>query len=133
LRPRLLRRLRPPRAGRLPPRLRPRLQPVVPRPLRPHDRPAGPRPRAGAGPGRRALVVAGGDPPPPELVHRLWADLVVAADSGAAAVLAAGRVPHLVVGDLDSLDQPLPPGAEVERHPRDKDQSDLELAVAAAV
>jgi thiamine pyrophosphokinase len=54
-------------------------------------------------------------------------DLVIAADGGA---LAAPRV-DLLIGDLDSL----PDGTTarlVERHPEEKDASDLELALDAA-
>jgi thiamine pyrophosphokinase len=54
-------------------------------------------------------------------------DLVIAADGGA---LAAPRV-DLLIGDLDSLpDGPTAP--LVERHPEEKDASDLELALDAA-
>jgi thiamine pyrophosphokinase len=54
--------------------------------------------------------------------------LVIAADGGA---LAAPRV-DLLIGDLDSL----PAGTtarQVERHPEEKDASDLELALDAAL
>ena len=85
-----------------------------------------------------ALVVAGGpdavDVGP--LADR--ADLVVAADGGLDHLVAAGRWPDLVVGDLDSVtDAALAAaearGVEVRRHPVDKDETDLELALTAAV
>jgi thiamine pyrophosphokinase len=65
------------------------------------------------------------------------ADLVVGADGGAAAVLAAGSRPDAVVGDFDSLAPRdhtalAAAGAQVVRHPRDKDQTDLELALLLA-
>ena len=71
-------------------------------------------------------------------VDALWlneADLVVAADSGAAWLATIGRRPDAVVGDLDSVDPELVRGLEadgvvVERHPIDKDSSDCELALA---
>jgi len=85
-----------------------------------------------------AVVVADGDPAPEdaELVRR--ADLLVAADGGARWIQSLGVVPHLVVGDLDSLDQATiaglsGAGARVERYPSDKDASDTELAVEAAL
>ncbi|MBA4370593.1 MAG: thiamine diphosphokinase [Coriobacteriaceae bacterium] len=64
-------------------------------------------------------------------------ELVVAADGGAALCRRLGVKPHLVVGDLDSLD-PLEVAAleaapiPIERHPRAKDRTDLDLAVEAA-
>ena len=71
-----------------------------------------------------------------ELLER--ADLVIAADGGAATLDRLGRRPDLVVGDLDSIEpEPLArlegAGTRVERHPIDKDASDTELAIAAAL
>jgi thiamine pyrophosphokinase len=92
-----------------------------------------------ARPSSTALVFAGGDPLPPELAERLpGADaLVVAADSGLAHALALGREVDVVVGDFDSAEPEMVAAAElagatVERHPVAKDQTDLELALAAA-
>ena len=53
----------------------------------------------------RVLVVANGEPPSGDLLHRLAAraDLVVAADGGAIVALNAGITPDAVVGDLDSV------------------------------
>jgi thiamine pyrophosphokinase len=85
-----------------------------------------------------ALVFAGGDPLPPALAARLPADaLVIAADSGLAGARALGRRVDLVVGDLDSVDPGMLEAAEaagtsVERHPEEKDATDLELALEAA-
>lgn len=84
-----------------------------------------------------ALVVATGAPV--EAVAAAdRADLVVAADGGIVALLAAGRSAHIVIGDADSapsaaLDEAAAAGAEIRRHPAGKDESDLELALAAAV
>jgi thiamine pyrophosphokinase len=82
-----------------------------------------------------AIVAAGGD-----LLDETWhsalpADaLIVAADSGLAQVYALGRVPNVVVGDFDSVDpehlaRAELDGARIERHPTDKDATDLELAL----
>ena len=65
------------------------------------------------------------------------ADLIVAADGGARHALAAGIVPDLIVGDLDSLEKDLAleaerRGASLQRHPRKKDKMDGHLAVLAA-
>ncbi len=64
------------------------------------------------------------------------ATAVIAADGGLRHVLALGRRPDVLIGDLDSL----PPGADPEtaagkviRYPRDKDETDLELALLYAV
>ncbi|HEV2311103.1 MAG TPA: thiamine diphosphokinase [Acidimicrobiia bacterium] len=86
-----------------------------------------------------ALVFAGGDPPPTTLRPRLPVDaLVIAADSGLTHARALGRHVDLVIGDLDSVDvdelaEARRDGAAVEAHPRDKDQTDLELALDAAL
>jgi thiamine pyrophosphokinase len=88
----------------------------------------------------RALVIANGTPPGPELVRRLAreADLIVCADGGARAAQAGGLRPHWVVGDLDSLSEEivaawLPLGTRVRRYPARKDETDLELALLHTV
>jgi thiamine pyrophosphokinase len=85
-----------------------------------------------------ALVFAGGDAVPPDVVERLPGDaFVVAADSGLEHAQALGRHVDLVVGDFDSADPDAvaaaeSAGSEIERHPVAKDQTDLELALGAA-
>jgi thiamine pyrophosphokinase len=85
------------------------------------------------------LVFAGGDPPPRGVRARLPADaMAIAADSGLRHAQALGRAVDLVVGDLDSvdpaaLDRARAAGATVEAHPADKDATDLELALDAAL
>ncbi len=64
--------------------------------------------------------------------------LVVAADGGARLALACDRVPDVVVGDLDSLTPDevadlRARGAEIEQYPAGKNETDLELALLAAV
>lgn len=86
----------------------------------------------------RALIVASGDVAPGDERWLADAGLVVAADGGAAELARLGRRPDLLVGDLDSADPALverlaAAGTTVERHPADKDASDTELAVAAAL
>jgi thiamine pyrophosphokinase len=84
---------------------------------------------------RTAIVFSGGGP-----VRRAFpmhdADLVVAADGGVVEAERLGMSVDLLIGDLDSA----PPkarerveaaGGRVEPHPRDKDASDLELALEA--
>lgn len=90
----------------------------------------------------RPGLVFGGVPiqPLPRLAARVAAldhPLVVAADAGAASALAFGLTPHLVVGDLDSIQPSLVPhlrsvGARIEPHPTDKDATDGQLAAERA-
>ena len=88
---------------------------------------------------RDALVFAGGDPPPTELLADVdRSALVIAADSGLDHALALGFSADVVVGDLDSvtpdaLRRARDAGADVEPHPAEKDETDLELALRCAV
>jgi len=87
---------------------------------------------------RRVVVLAGGEEEPPVFVRHLVSpdDVVLAADGGARLAVAAGLVPHLLVGDVDSITQgevdALPPQTIRWIHPEHKDFSDLELALQAA-
>jgi thiamine pyrophosphokinase len=88
----------------------------------------------------RALILINGELRDPELLRRLFrpGDLLVAADGGARHALAIGLAPHLLVGDLDSIDPATvdalrAQGTQVERHPVAKDQTDLELAIERAL
>ena len=90
------------------------------------------------GVGVKAIVVAGGDAAPDDAAQLAGADLVIAADSGAAWLAASRARPDLVIGDMDSvepslLDRLAADGVAIERHVADKDASDAELAVARAV
>lgn len=85
------------------------------------------------------LVVAGGDPVDARWAAALPDDaFVVAADSGLDRARELGLAVDLVVGDLDSVDPAhlaavTAAGTRVERHPTDKDATDLELALEAAL
>lgn len=64
-------------------------------------------------------------------------EYLIAADGGAMHCLAAGRIPDIVIGDFDSLSTEAlqlfeAAGSQIERHPVEKNQTDLELAVHAA-
>ncbi|MFQ6100297.1 MAG: thiamine diphosphokinase [Anaerolineae bacterium] len=64
-------------------------------------------------------------------------DLIIAADGGAHHALAAGVVPHVVIGDLDSLSPDEQAhgeaaGSQIVRFPPRKDETDLELALLHA-
>lgn len=85
----------------------------------------------------RAVVVAAGGPLDEDARHLDGADLIVAADGGARTIERWGRLPQLVVGDLDSLGEEAAAsfaarGVEIVRAPVDKDETDLELAVELA-
>lgn len=85
---------------------------------------------------RVAVVLAGGDPPHPDLVVPR-AHLVVAADSGADRAATLGIDVDVVVGDLDSISPTVladlrDAGVVVEDHPPDKDATDIALALARA-
>jgi thiamine pyrophosphokinase len=89
----------------------------------------------------RALVVLDGD----TLGSDAWlaglakdADVVIAADGGANRLPKTGRRPDLVVGDMDALPAETQrelqrAGAELETYPAEKDQTDGELALDAAL
>ena len=87
----------------------------------------------------RAVIFANGDASDPNIV-RHWAaqaDLIIAADGGTRHALAAGVLPQVVIGDLDSLDEA--DRAQLDRlgvqlivYPTHKDYTDLELALRHA-
>ena len=90
--------------------------------------------------GRDALVISGAARPDTlAFARRRHPDaLVIAADGGLAAAVAIGLPVDIVVGDLDSVDAQQLAAAEaggtiVETHPREKDATDLELAVQRAL
>lgn len=90
-------------------------------------------------PSEVVVVVVGGDPLPPGAVAAAPPGArVIAADSGLDHALAAGLEPDLVVGDLDSvsaagLSWAREHGVTIQDHPPDKDKTDTELALAAAI
>ena len=91
---------------------------------------------------RNALILTGG-PFPDSVISRLVdelpartreTDLVVAADGGALVARRLGLPVDLLVGDLDSADdQSINDAADVRRHPVDKNETDLELALGTAL
>jgi thiamine pyrophosphokinase len=84
------------------------------------------------------LVLAGGDPVDERLRGLLpTAATVIAADSGLEQAARLGLRVDIVVGDFDSVDAAAlaaaeRAGATVERHPAEKDHTDLELALLVA-
>ncbi len=87
---------------------------------------------------RWALIVAGGKPVKRAVVERIGQpNWVIAADSGLDQAVRLGVSPDLVIGDMDSVTPDAlhvaeQAGIAIERHPADKDATDLELAIDAA-
>lgn len=88
----------------------------------------------------RAAIIGSGPLRPTralrELVRR--AGLIVCADGGLRAARAMRVAPHVVIGDFDSAGPVLRTwarrkGARLIEHPREKDRTDLELAVGYAI
>lgn len=86
----------------------------------------------------RCVVIASGDLDPDDERWLADADLVIAADGGATSLDRLGLRPDVLVGDLDSttstlVDRLEASGTRIERHPADKESSDTELALGAAM
>ena len=86
----------------------------------------------------KVVVVASGDIGTGDARLLDDADVVIAADGGANALERLGVPTDVLVGDLDSADADVVErlgagGTRIERHPVDKESSDTELALAAAV
>jgi thiamine pyrophosphokinase len=91
-----------------------------------------------------ALILADGDAPTRSRLDLAWpgwdtgVDLVIAADGGARHAAGLGVAIDLWVGDGDSIGAEAlaalaATGVPIERSPADKDESDTELAVRAAI
>lgn len=88
----------------------------------------------------RIVIFANGDLNQPELLRaRLRpTDHIFCADGGTLNALALDLTPELIVGDLDSLPAEVvtrmaAAGVTIQRHPVNKNQTDLELALDAAI
>jgi len=88
----------------------------------------------------RILILASGSLPSPGAARRLVVstDVVLCADGGIHHALALGLTPQAVIGDLDSAQQSdlealLRAGMKAIRHPPEKDETDLELALDLAL
>jgi thiamine pyrophosphokinase len=63
-------------------------------------------------------------------------DFIIAADGGTRHALALGLMPNVIVGDLDSLPPDFEPSTfngEIVLYPKDKNETDLELAIQHAL
>ena len=88
----------------------------------------------------RTIIFANGECSSPcdPLAWLCPGDRIIAADGGARRCLALGLTPHLLIGDFDSLPAETVEtfrtrGAEIRRYPAEKDETDLELALYAAL
>ncbi len=81
------------------------------------------------------LIFTGGNRPSTDVVDDLPVpDLIVAADSGYDTAVGLGFAVDVLIGDMDSVvTDPLPSHVIVEKHPADKDQTDLNLALELVV
>ena len=86
------------------------------------------------------VIFAGGTLEPGEAFYKAiaGADMIIAADSGAATALRYGCTPAIVVGDFDSLDEQLVEqlrtgGSRTVSAAIEKDETDTELAVQLAI
>ncbi len=66
------------------------------------------------------------------------ADLIIAADSGAGHLMKLNLLPHIIIGDLDSIDPPAldffkEKGIKVLTHPARKNQTDTQLCMVHAL
>ena len=89
---------------------------------------------------QRIIIFANGELPDLTKARALLraGDTVICADGGTRHVLALGVRPDLIVGDLDSADREAirkftAEGVNIEAHPRDKNETDLELAINRAI
>ncbi|MBE6529957.1 MAG: thiamine diphosphokinase [Ruminococcaceae bacterium] len=85
---------------------------------------------------KRAVIYTGGECFPTLVFERPRAgDLILAADSGYRTAQKLGIVPHILLGDFDSLGEPqnVPESVEIIRVPAEKDVTDTQLAVRIAL
>ena len=75
---------------------------------------------------KKCIIIGAGDFFAPS--HTEKNDLIIAADGGYDHAIASGIVPHLFIGDMDSLESPLPESLEKITFPERKDYTDMHLA-----
>ena len=88
---------------------------------------------------KRIIIFANGELPDLEKARALLhdGDFIIAADGGTRHVLALGLTPNIIIGDLDSSTFDLRPltekGTQIFQFSRDKNETDLELAILHAL
>ncbi len=85
----------------------------------------------------RIIIFANGEMPNPDKARALIhpTDFIICADGGARHALALGLIPNLIIGDMDSLPSNFQLSAfhgEAIVYPKDKNETDLELALQHA-
>ena len=88
----------------------------------------------------RIIIFANGELPDLEKARLLLQpdDYIICADGGTRHALALGLMPDLVIGDIDSIERSKiqelqSAGIAIELFPRDKNETDLELAIQRAI
>lgn len=89
---------------------------------------------------KRIIIFANGELPDLNKARRLLYtdDYIICADGGTQHTLALAVQPDLIIGDMDSLDKEQfqrlqNAGVAIELYPRDKNETDLELAIQRAI
>jgi thiamine pyrophosphokinase len=89
---------------------------------------------------QRIIILANGELPDPTKARAILRrdDFILCADGGTHHALALGLKPNLIIGDMDSTESELlkkfqADGIEIELYPRDKNDTDLELAIQKAI
>ena len=89
---------------------------------------------------QRIIIFANGDLPDLNQARALLRadDFIMCADGGTHHALALGLTPNLVIGDMDSIEKQAwhdlqKANVPVELYPRDKNETDLELAITHAI
>jgi thiamine pyrophosphokinase len=86
---------------------------------------------------KRALILANGNPPSKRLFRKYLfsADWFICADGGANTAVRFGSIPHLIIGDFDSVEkETLRVFRKVETQKlKDQNSTDLEKALTAAI
>ncbi len=89
---------------------------------------------------KRIIIFANGELPNKEKARALLRhdDFIIAADGGTRHALALGRMPNILIGDLDSVTDEergkmKESNVEVFQFPADKNETDLELAIQHAL
>ena len=89
---------------------------------------------------QKIILFANGElPEPNHIAERINNDdFLIAVDGGLGHITSLGLMPDLIIGDMDSVDKEKldhyrTKNVKIEKHPVDKVQNDLELAIQAAV
>ncbi len=89
---------------------------------------------------KRIIIFANGELPDLDKARRLLHtdDYIICADGGTQHALALAVQPDLIIGDMDSLEKGQletlqKSGVSIELYPRDKNETDLELAIRRAI